>query len=542
MQLHRAILVDDEVYTRKGLLKLMDWESCGFEVIGEADDGEDALELIHALQPDLVITDIRMPVLDGLELIGKAAVDNIHSPEFVIISGYNDFNYAKQAIRYGVHDFILKPVDDEELSAALNRLNHRLTEAKERQNRQVRLSSGTLKEEIIMGRADAGFIRQWEEKLMLRADEPLYYVLLELNDQHPWHARGHCTLQQFREYAEQVLRSLTDAHFPLYVHEHRSRLGILISDQLLTAAGKSLSVLGERMVSRLEALLPGRRIFVYMGQPVRRLSDLRLSYERAVEMLAYKYMYESTGVVPGHEKPGKEPQYVMTSQAHIDSIIERIEETNRAEMELAIHILFTTFQEQGYAPEAVKMNIHRCVLGVQEVIRSMGGGEQPLAAAERLLGWHDLNLSLGELKRLFIGFAVESSHEIVKLRRERQRGGIHQIREYIEEHYSENISLKSMAARFYMNPVYLGQLFKKTYGTYFNDYLLQLRMTEAKRLLRQSDLRIYEVAERVGFCNADYFVTQFEKLEQLKPSEYRSRMQQVPQSSGVQGAYEIPPL
>lgn len=105
MKLHRAIVVDDETFTRKGLLQLMDWQACGFEIVGEADNGEDALELISRIHPDLVITDIRMPVLDGLELIRSVLEQSTEHPAFIILSGYSDFAYAQQAIRYGVHDF-----------------------------------------------------------------------------------------------------------------------------------------------------------------------------------------------------------------------------------------------------------------------------------------------------------------------------------------------------------------------------------------------------------------------------------------------------
>src|SRR5690606_25453685 len=116
MGLHSVVLVDDEVYTRKGLIKLIDWESCGFRITGEADNGEDALELIRTTNPDLVITDIRMPVLDGLGLIQQLIEEDEEPPVFVIISGYDDFSYAQQAVRYGVHDFILKPIDEVEFT------------------------------------------------------------------------------------------------------------------------------------------------------------------------------------------------------------------------------------------------------------------------------------------------------------------------------------------------------------------------------------------------------------------------------------------
>jgi len=133
-------------------------------------------------------------------------------------------------------------------------------------------------------------------------------------------------------------------------------------------------------------------------------------------------------------------------------------------------------------------------------------------------------VSPAELKRLLSSFLLECASFVCKLRKEYAKGGIQKIKAYIEAHYNENISLKSIASVFYMNPVYLGQLFKKTYGLHFNEFLLQLRIGEAKKLLRQTDCRVYEIAEKVGFGSADYFVTRFEKLERMTPTEYRNKL------------------
>ncbi|MBW7459667.1 response regulator, partial [Paenibacillus sepulcri] len=165
--MYSVILVDDEVFTRKGLMKLIDWEACGFQVVDEADNGEDALELIRRLRPDLVITDIRMPVLDGMELIRRIVEENEASPVFIIISGYDDFKYAQQAVRYGVHDFIVKPIDEHEFSDALRKLNDRLGRLREERVRHDRLLSGAMIESLILGEADDSFIAEWEQRLML---------------------------------------------------------------------------------------------------------------------------------------------------------------------------------------------------------------------------------------------------------------------------------------------------------------------------------------------------------------------------------------
>ncbi|WP_324617828.1 response regulator [Cohnella cholangitidis] len=210
MHFHSAILVDDEVFTRKGLKKLIDWEACGFRIVDEADNGEDALELIGRVRPDLVITDIRMPVLDGLELIRRIVEEKDARPAFIIISGYNDFKYAQQAVRYGVHDFILKPIDELEFTHTLLKLNERLKREREKHLRNERLLTGAMIESLILGEADDAFVAEWERRLMLRPHDRLFYMFAELNDNHQWRPTSEQVSQaRFKELVQLALGRVT---------------------------------------------------------------------------------------------------------------------------------------------------------------------------------------------------------------------------------------------------------------------------------------------------------------------------------------------
>ncbi|OMF69092.1 response regulator transcription factor [Paenibacillus glucanolyticus] len=531
MHLNRAILVDDEVFTRKGLLKLIDWEACGFQIVDEADNGEDALELIERLQPDVVITDIRMPVLDGLELIRRVVTQDIVKPYFIIVSGYDDFNYAQQAVRYGVHDFILKPIDELEFSNALVRLSGRLESDREARLREERLLSGALMESLIIGEADEALLQEWERRLELLPEDRLFYVFVERNDLPLSKDEGEAGGGEFKDRVEEALLAVTNGAQPFYLHEHRNRIGIIVPGSILQSSQDCQREFARRIQQSL--VTDNDRIFVYFGQPVQQLSLIQNAYETAKEALLYKYVYDESGIVIHEEAALHALQYIGLEESLYELLLEQIEELHFDKLEETITLLFQSFQAKLYVPEAVKMAINQCVLGVVRVLSSMEGDQSRLSSLEPMTEWHDRNLSLGELKRLFTDFAVESANYISHLRKEQHKGGIQKIRAYIEANFHENISLKSIAGKFYMNPVYLGQLFKKAYGVYFNDFLLQLRVNEAKRLLRQTDLRIYEVAERVGFGNPDYFVTQFEKIERMTPSEYRSRLMKEAASEGT---------
>lgn len=525
MFLHRAILIDDESYTRKGLMKLIDWEACGFRIVGEADNGEDALELIKRVRPDLVITDIRMPVIDGLELIRCVTAENIAKPYFIIISGYNDFNYAQQAMRFGVHDFVVKPIDEIEFCHTLNKLKDKLRLEQEEQARNDRLMGGEMIKSLILGEASEASIAEWEKRLNLRKADRLYYLFAELNDNYSWQSPGDkISDARFKELVEQELIRISAAEQPVSLHEHRNRIGILLPSFLLAPFNGEL----ERFLIKLRAALDvhlGKGVFLYAGTPVSCLSDIRESYKSAKEAILYKYINEDDRIVISDQIQSEKLNYIGLDSAEFNQFIMQMEELQLEAVKATVDKWFHDFREKRYAPEAVKMNIQQCLMAVLKTIRSMEGDEQSLLSLQPMLGWQDINLSLGELKKLFTAFIEESQQSIAELRKEQQKGGIQKIKCYIEGNFSQNISLKSIAAQFYINPVYLGQLFKKTYGVYFNEFLLQLRVNEAKKLLRQScSMRIYEIAEKVGFSNSDYFVTQFEKIEHMTPTEYRNKL------------------
>jgi len=525
MHLHRAILVDDEPFTRKGLMKLIDWETCGFQIVGEADNGEDALELIKRVQPELVITDIRMPVIDGLELIRCVTMENIAAPYFIIISGYNDFNYAQQAMRYGVHDFVVKPIDEIEFAHTLTKLNDKLKLKQEEQVRNNRLLGGEMIQSLILGEANEATISEWEQRLHLKEEDRIFYLFAELNDNYNWFPyEEKVSYARFKELVEQELVRIASAEQPICLNEHRNRIGILLPGYLLAQWGGDLERLLIAFRDALDEHL-GKGVFLYAGSAVQGLSEIRESYKTAKEAILYKYINEDSRIVIFDQIQSEKLNYIGFDPADFNKFMEQMEEL---QLEAAITIVnkwFHDFREKRYAPEAVKMNIQLCLMGILKTIRNMEGDEQSLLTLGPLLSWHDSHLSLGELKKLFIAFIEESQLSIAELRREQLKSDIQKIKSYIEANYSQNISLKSIAALFYVNPVYLGQLFKKTYRVYFNEFLLQLRVNEAKKLLRQSrTMRIYEIAEKIGFSNADYFVTQFEKIEHMTPTEYRNKL------------------
>ncbi|CAI6084153.1 response regulator transcription factor [Cohnella sp. JJ-181] len=526
--MRKIILVDDEMFARKGLAGLIAWEQYGFEVAGEAEDGEEALALIGRIAPDVVVTDIRMPVLDGLELIREARERGYPDTRFIIISGYSDFKYAQQAVRFGVQDYLLKPIDEYELIACLVRIGEELRREQARAAAEDALRRPSLFEALLAGRAEeradeAGHDAYrdtfgWPAGLCYR------YYAVELNDAPPEEDEA-AALRRAGDVERALVRAISGASaVPTpsaepYVH-YRSRyeLALLVPG---ASEAREAHAVGERL-ARAAACGDGTVPRVYVGESVTGLPQARRSYLTAQETRKHKFARDDETVLL-YEAVRDEPPGIRREldAALYAALLEGLEEHRLDAMRGAADRMLAAFREQRFPPDAVAAAVSRAVYGATGIVRTMQGDERELRTMNAALAWQDAPRTLAGLRGLLLSFLTECAGYISSLRESIGKGDIAKIKAYIDRHFSENISLKSIAQRYYMNSVYLGQLFKKTYQVYFNDYLLQLRIQEAKRQLRQTDKKVYEIAASVGFCNADYFVTQFEKVERKTPTEYK---------------------
>lgn len=518
--MYKVLIVDDEIFVRKGLISLMDWASLQYEICGEAENGLEAIDMIEQLKPDLVIADIRMPILDGLALIKRVKEEGDHQPLFIIVSGYHDFTYAQQALRYNVQDYILKPVDEEELEATLRKLAGTLNQ------KQLSILTGekpiteSIIETLLQSELSEQSVEQIAGVLNIPVSSAYTYMLLEIQDLQP---DGTVDYLPALQQALMQCFDQDDTTLPIQVREH-NQYGVVIPLQLMnTKLGHDRRDQFIRLRQQLELELQ-EAVAIHVGQTVANLKDIGQSFSSANDCLNYKFVEPRNQAVFAEEVL-QTPLYYFDVDAELHSkLIDQIEENQAQAYEATVAAMFEQFQQKRFAPSAVANTITRSLIGIINSIRQMEGNEEELSLLEELLSWQHKYRSLAQLQHIYLQFVQEAAAYIAAKRSTQGKGSIEKIKKYIDTHYTENINLKSIAAKFYMNSVYLGQLFRKTYGAYFNEYLLSLRVEEAKRLLRQTDLRMYEVAEKVGFQNSDYFVTQFEKLEKLTPTDYRNKM------------------
>ncbi|MGO4528723.1 response regulator [Paenibacillus sp. 2TAF8] len=370
--MYKVIVADDEPFMLEGWRTMIDWQGCGYELCGTATDGEEALELINHVNPDLVVTDIQMPVLDGLGLIRTMREELRYDSQIVIVTGYSEFGYAQQAIRYRVNEYVLKPLVPEEIHELLRNLIIPLdTQRQEIENRQA-------EEDEVIGIMDT---HMEDDGMMEEAD-------LE-----------------------------------------------------------RMTFLAKQLLALIEA-----------------------------------------GDVTGIDRT-------------VDDMLQEMRESRTAML---------------WTQSAVRY-IHG------ELLRRYGmiGADQALLQGRT---WHHTeSWFMGDLKKLFIRIA--GSFALTAQADPGSSGLVAEAVQYLKEHYRTKIKLQQLANHIHVNAAYLGQQFKREMGVSFSEYVHRLRIEEARRMLRRTNMKISDIAFELGYHDAEYFTEKFKALTGELPSLYKNNNQ-----------------
>jgi len=300
---------------------------------------------------------------------------------------------------------------------------------------------------------------------------------------------------------EQINRAISDFIGDPFVFIHpfeHDNFGVILQEKYLQQNVNEATWFLSRLKSHLEKEI-GNKVFLFAGEIKEGLSGL-------------------DDIAKNHAE-NKPLDYKLVTE-----LIEKIEENKPKEIRKQVEKWVAEVQNSGVSIDSVKMFLFQLEKKLESTIHQLAGEENSENELISLIELFEQKKTLLELKQELEVYAIKAGEILCRLSKERFNGDIYKVKRYIDKHYNENLTLKKIASKFYMNPVYLGQLFKKTYGVYFKDYLLEVRIEKAKQILRQTDMRIYEVAEKVGFGSPDYFVTQFEKMEGSTPSKYRQRI------------------
>ncbi len=509
-----VFIADDEANIREGLKCIIDWEELGFEVCGEAGNGEDALREILCLNPSLVLMDMRMPKLYGLEVIEQAKNQGF-SGTFVILSGYSDFKYAQTAMKFGVKYYLTKPMDEDELEKVVKEVYDSIQA--ERQKREDndffrRKSKKEILQDILKDEVRYELLNLSELKLEAEVYQIVMYENFEIGE-----------VELPYQFADMFM--VADSGTNSFEHF------VVKGKNILLLKGKFAIEKFQRFLRHYESApqkgSPLDTLFISYGSAVTDIRELKYSYEQAAALLGRRFFCEKGQHVLGYtELPEEQEEKISMDISLVENycatLTDYLQTFNRRKVQETLRELESYLYCADADIQAVKLFATDLYLQIKEnMTHRYNAVNIPFESNQNIIAYINEQNYLYEITDYF----AEQFEEVMSSIGNSSRDSVlDDILYYIEHNYPSNIKLEGIAALFGYNSSYLGKIFNKNVGESFNSYVDQVRIKHAIELLVENKHKVYEIAEMVGYKNVDYFHKKFKKYVGESPAEYRKKL------------------
>ena len=522
----KVILVDDEPYILQGLQVLIDWESGGFEIAATCSNGKEALKYLMENHVDLVISDIRMPEMTGLELLETVKKEKISDAEFVLLTGYDDFAYTQRAIRNGCLDYILKPVIEEELINVLKKVTNLNRESiilkKDREKMEDAYLARIIRH-IIRGKFNEEDIEYANKHLQLAGDLrfiDIEFVHRESEEEENESDDLGVIQRQLCNACREVLKEYAN-HFALdfTYDEDNYSVGFVYCGNMAAMRDMTESEFLNSLIRKVEVLII-KPVRMYCGEAVPDLSSLSKSYDACRRLKSIAGFHNTKKLYFDEELEDNHSSIVLCKNT-IDEIISTIEQNDQSMIESAVERFYDELKGKEGNNRAFDLNMNYLLFQLihlaSELDDSVNQEEIIQYISEQTSDDAFLRGSHEHLKK----FAVEYASYLSELRKSISHGILAVVEAEIKKNYADNISLKDLGDKYHINSSYLGQVFRKNYGMSFKNYLTNYRIKEAAKQILHTDKKINRIAEDVGYKDSDYFIRKFIEIMGCTPSKYR---------------------
>lgn len=535
----KVFLAEDEIVMREGIKNTIEWEKEGFEFVGEASDGELALPLIQKTKPDILITDIKMPFMDGLEL-SRYVKKELPDIKIIILSGYNDFEYAKAAIQIGVAEYLIKPITGVQLLEAIKGVaelvrqerQHKISLQKYEKDlvERERIEKMKFFKKLVSGKHTVSeLLRDGQEMGIDLVAQQYNIVLFQI------FAKGNPErYSEEKNEVEKLLKRTAQENKELVLVEGEMDNWIF----LLKAVGeKDLATVEMEVAEYLRNMLkdfPNIEYFGGVGEPVERLSELNRCFEEANYSFACRYLEPHDQIVHGKRvqwiRAAKE-QELKLSTIRADKLDRRAVENFlktglKSEVSAFVEEYFSSIGENN-----LKSGVFRQYIALDMCFAATGMVEQLGYEAKDLMercGNGNVAATsiagIQETKELLKGLFEEAVEMREVVARKKYRLLLQDAKNYIQQNFSnEDVSLNTVAASINLSPNHFSSIFRQETGQTFVEYLTSVRMEKARELLRGTTMKTAEIAQAVGYKDSHYFSYLFKKTQECTPREFRNK-------------------
>ncbi len=528
MNHYTVLLVDDEEEVFQIMIKKLEWDKMGFDIIGYARNGVEALEMAESLQPDVVLTDIKMPFMDGLTLCKKLK-ELYQKVKIIILSGFDEFVYAKEAIKLEAEEYLLKPINANELKEVFERVKKNLDyELDEKRNveklKNYYLESLPVLQEnfytlLIEGRIPIKQITDYLLNYQIELNGPNYIVTVlhisktdKLEDLQPF-----LLVVSVKKLAEEQLTEKWHSRVVTYLGD------IIIISQLSDKELVTEFIDDMDKFCKVAKRLCNAKLTAGIGHCCNKIEDISISYKGAQNALSYRVLYGNVRAISIEEIDPLENVDLPWEEQYISKIFRKIKTGNRQELKLAVHECISQFSAKGISLQKYRFFIMELIA---ELFRFANINqlhiESILGECKDVYGQVLQMESPLELEE-WLNIAVNKAQDIVMHeRQDTTKSFIAKGIIFVKEHYADqNLTVETICKKLGVSASYFSVVFKKETGKTFINYLTDYRMDKAIDLLLNNDEKTYIIANKVGYADPNYFSYVFKKQFGVSPSKYK---------------------
>ncbi|WP_158540600.1 response regulator transcription factor [Romboutsia weinsteinii] len=491
--MYSVYLLDDEPFILEGLKYIVPWEDYGFEIVGSASNGQDGLDEIVTKKIDLIITDIMMPKMTGLELISELKARN-YDTNFIVLSAFQEFTYAKKAMNMGAENYLIKPIDTEELVKNLQDIHKKLKKKENDVIDSEMLRNNLLSKLISDVPSEDTLIRLSKLSLNFNRSEKCV-AIVELKDK--------C------EDFSKIIKGLTRNKPMSYCIESDSKAMIVIDEMDINLLIDELRTLKNELIT-----LTGSIVYISTGKFVNGIDNLYVSHNTAKDMHDYKLVYPELSWIRTYKETSSKDEINYIDFENLKKILMNKNYSNT--LEYVEDIFDKLKDEEGLTPKQIRMKSIEIFLTVYNFFNESKMMKGLNVYLENIININTVDEIESELINMikYMQSKLENTEESIS-------PVILKLLTHIEEKYKEDLNLKEISDKLNINSIYLGQLFQKETGILFSDYINNFRVNKAKQLLAETSLKASEIGDLVGYTNKNYFYRKFKDLVGITPSEWR---------------------
>lgn len=522
----KLLIVDDEPLILQGLSHILNWNELGLELAGTCGSGMQAWKLLQQTPIDIVITDIKMPEMHGIDLIRRIKQERLNT-RCIVLSSYDDFQYVKEAALLGIENYLLKPVSTTELIATLNNVIEKIESDIFRQIEQKQ-EKHILRNNVVYRWLTNDIDRKELDsrasllEISLESEAYVAAMIKLAYDEKKAHTYRIPDKKLLRFAACNICEELAfQQAAAITITDMNGDLAVLFSQDGGEPSGAAMRSILQACVTQLNSLL-GIDVFVTVGDAQPSCRQVHASYAQAKSMQSFQLLYSYNSIIFYDEVAP-----FLSSEATLPNLNpQRLRKAlSSRDISAAQHyyaeVSACLRDKRHFSPSHVQHAVMEIVFHITAVMHELSPQPEPFFESNRSLfqQLHRLDTMESMMKSLeeITATAIAYLHG----QDERISPFIRRVIGYVQRNYAHNIDLKQVALEYKVNSMYLGQLFRKETGETFTSYINHLRIDKAKHLLRTTHLKTNDIASQVGYVNANYFPTIFKKIVGKSPSDYQ---------------------